>query len=71
MAHTIRVHHALVSIGRLLEHTAVVVLGLIMMIVGLGLGVTLIMLPAGIAIGLLGAAVLVGGLFGRIDETRA
>ena len=69
MAYAIRVHHLLAGIGGFLEHTAAVVLGLIMMIVGLGLGVTMIMLPAGIAIGLLGAAVLVGGLFGRLDET--
>ena len=69
MAHAIRVHHVLAGIGRFLEHTAAVVVGLIMMIVGLGLGVTMIMLPAGIVIGLLGTAVLVGGLFGRIDET--
>jgi hypothetical protein len=69
MAHAIGVHHVLAGIGRFLEHTAAVVVGLIMMIVGLGLGVTMIMLPVGIAIGLLGAAVLVGGLFGRIDET--
>ena len=69
MARAIRVHHVLAGIGTFLEHTAAVVVGLIMMIVGLGLAVTLIMLPVGMAIGLLGAAVLVGGLFGRIDET--
>ena len=69
MAHAIRVHHVLAGIGRFLEHTVAVVVGLIMMIVGLGLGVTMIMLPVGIVIGLLGTAVLVGGLFGRIDET--
>jgi hypothetical protein len=71
MAHAVHVHHVLAGIGRFLEHTAAVVVGLIMMIVGLGLGVTMIMLPAGIVIGLLGTAVLVGGLFGRIDETSA
>ena len=65
-----RSHHVLAGIGRFLEHTAAVVLGLIMMIVGLGLGVTMIMLPVGIAIGLLGVAVLVGGLFAHIDEPR-
>jgi hypothetical protein len=69
MVHAIRVHHVLAGIGRFLEHTAAVAVGLIMMILGLGLGVTMIMLPAGIVIGLLGTAVLVGGLFGRIDES--
>ena len=66
--HTIRVHHVLSGIGHILERTAAVIIGLIMMIVGLGLGVTMIMLPVGIAIGLLGVAMVVGGVFARIDE---
>jgi hypothetical protein len=70
MADAIRVHHVLAGVGRFLGHTAAVVVGLMMMIVGLGLGVTMIMLPLGIAIGLLGVAVLVAGLFAHIDETR-
>jgi len=70
MAQAVRVHHVLAGIGRFLEHSTAVVLGLIMMIVGLGLGVTMIMLPVGLAIGLLGVAVLIGGLFAHIDETR-
>jgi len=68
MAHTISVHHVLSGVGRFLEHTVFVVVGLIMMIVGLGLGVTMIMLPVGITIGLLGVAIFVGGFFARIDE---
>jgi hypothetical protein len=67
---TIRVHHVLSGLGHILERTAAVIIGLIMMIVGLGLGVTMIMLPAGITIGLLGLAVLVGGLFARIDDAE-
>jgi hypothetical protein len=68
MAHAIRVHHMLAGLVSFLEHTAAVVVGLIMMIVGLGLGVTMLMLPVGIVIGLLGVAVLVSGLFARIDQ---
>ena len=48
-----------------LAHTAAIVVGFVMMILGLGLGVTIIMLPAGLVIGLLGAAIFVGGLFVR------
>jgi hypothetical protein len=58
------------GLGHILERTAAVIIGLIMMFVGLGLGVTMIMLPAGITIGLLGLAVLVGGLFARIDDAE-
>lgn len=67
MTRAVSAHPILSGIGRFLEHTAAVVLGLIMMIVGLGLGVTMIMLPVGVVIGLLGIALLVGGLFARID----
>ena len=49
-------------------HTAAVVVGLVLMVVGLGMGVTMVMLPAGIVLGLLGTAMLVGGLFGRIGK---
>lgn len=66
--HAISFHGVFTGVGRFLEHSAAVVLGLIMMIVGLGLGVTMIMLPAGLVIGLTGAAVFVGGLFARLDE---
>ncbi len=69
MAHAISVHRVLSVAGRFLGHTAAVVIGIVMMIVGLGLGVTMVMLPVGITIGLLGVAVLVAGLFARIDET--
>ena len=68
VTHTMTFHTALAGAGRLLEHAAAIVLGLLMMIVGLGLGVTMIMLPVGITVGLLGVAVLVGGLFVRIDK---
>jgi hypothetical protein len=53
-----------------LAHTAAIVVGFVMMVVGLGLGVTIIMLPAGLVIGLLGAAIFVGGLFARMGESR-
>jgi len=54
--------------GRILEHTAAVVIGFVMMVVGLALGVTMIMLPVGLVVGLLGLAIFVGGLFARIGE---
>lgn len=66
--HAISMHGVFTGVGRFLEHSAAVVLGLIMMIVGLALGVTMIMMPAGLVIGLAGVAVLVGGLFARLDE---
>jgi hypothetical protein len=50
-----------------LEHTAAVVLGFVLIILGLGMGVTMVMLPVGIVIGLLGVAILIGGLFVRSD----
>jgi hypothetical protein len=57
---------ALRSIGgffvRAIEHTAFVVAGFVLMVLGLGLGVTMIMLPVGLAIGLLGFAMFVGGM---------
>lgn len=54
--------------GRILEHTAAVVIGFVMMVIGLALGVTMIMLPVGLAVGLLGLAIFIGGLFARIGE---
>ena len=69
MEHTISTHNFLAGVGRVLEHTAFVLLGLIMMIVGLGLGVTMIMLPVGIVVGLLGVAVFVGGIFARVNRS--
>ena len=69
MEHAISTHNILAGVGRVLEHTAFVVLGLIMMIVGLGLGVTMIMLPVGIVVGLAGVLLVVGGLFARIDKS--
>ena len=67
MTHTISVHQMFWSFGRFLEHAAVVVVGLIMMVVGLGLGVTMIMLPVGLTIGLLGVGLVVSGLFARLE----
>jgi len=52
-----------------LAHTAAIVVGFAMMVLGLGLGVTIIMLPAGLVIGLLGAAIFMGGLFARFGDT--
>ena len=71
MVRRITVHSVLVNVAHFLEHTAVVILGLVLMIVGLGLGVTMIMLPVGLPIGLLGVALLVGGLFARIGDASA
>ena len=51
-------------------HTALVILGLAMMVLGLGLSVTMIMLPVGLVIGLIGAGVVTSGLFARLDDTR-
>ena len=69
MEHTISTHNFLGGVGRVLEHTAFVLLGLILMIVGLGLGVTMIMLPVGIVVGLLGVAMFVGGIFARVNRS--
>lgn len=52
----------------LIEHTAFVVGGFVLMVLGLGLGVTMIMLPVGLAVGLLGFAMFVGGLTVRMDK---
>ena len=49
-------------------HTAAVIVGLVLMVVGLGMGVTMVLLPFGIVLGLLGVAILVGGLFARIGK---
>ena len=70
MTHALSIHRIVSGAFTLLEHTAAVVLGLVMMIVGLGLGVTMIMLPVGLVIGLLGVALFVGGLFAHFDEAR-
>ena len=68
MAHTEvwRVRHWLRVSEGVLAHTAAIVVGFVMMVLGLGLGVTIIMLPAGLVIGLVGAAIFVGGLFARL-----
>ena len=68
MTHTHTFHDAFAGACRFLEHTVVVMLGLLMMVVGLALGVTMVMLPAGVVVGLLGLALVVGGLFARIDS---
>ncbi len=67
MTHPTSFREALSVVVWFLEHAAVAVLGLIMMIVGIGLSLTIIMLPVGIIIGLLGVAVFVGGMFCRIE----
>ena len=51
----------------LVEHTAFVVLGFVLMVLGLGLGVTMIMLPVGLVVGLLGLAMFVGGMTVRMQ----
>ena len=50
----------------LIEHTAFVVAGFVLMVLGLGLGVTMIMLPVGLVVGLLGLAMFVGGMTVRM-----
>ena len=67
VTHPTSFREALSVVVWFLEHAAVAVLGLIMMIVGIGLSLTIIMLPVGIIIGLLGVAVFVGGMFCRIE----
>ena len=52
----------------LLEHTAFVVAGFVLMVLGLGLGVTMIMLPVGLVVGLLGLAMFVGGMTVRMGQ---
>jgi hypothetical protein len=68
MTQVLRRHSMGDFIVGLLEHTAFVVVGFVMMILGLGLGVTVIMLPVGLVIGLLGLAMFVGGLTVRIGQ---
>ena len=51
-------------------HTAAILGGFILIVVGLALGVTMIMLPVGLVIGLIGFALFVGGLFAHFDEAR-
>jgi hypothetical protein len=68
MTHTLSLRRVFVGVGRFAEHTAIVVVGLLLMILGLGLGVTMIMLPVGVVIGLVGILMVVGGLFARIDK---
>ena len=58
-------HPWLHATENVLEHTALVILGFVMMVAGLGLGVTMIMLPVGLVIGLAGVALFVSGLFGH------
>ena len=67
MAHSISLRGFAASVAQVLEHSALVVMGLVLAVVGLGLGVTMIMLPVGIVIGLLGVLMIVGGLFAHID----
>ena len=53
----------------LIEHTAFVVAGFVLMVLGLGLGVTMIMLPVGLVVGLLGLAMFIGGMTVRMDQS--
>ncbi len=53
----------------LIEHTAFVVVGFALMVLGLGLGVTMIMLPVGLVVGLLGFAMFVGGMTVHIEQS--
>jgi hypothetical protein len=51
--------------GRILGHTAAVLLGLFLMMTGVGMGVTMVMLPLGIPLGLNGLALFIWGVAGR------
>jgi hypothetical protein len=68
MTHTFGVRRLFGEVTAFLEHSAIVVLGFVLMVVGLGLGVTMIMLPVGIVLGLAGAGLFVAGLFGHLDS---
>jgi len=54
--------------GRFLGHTAAVVLGLFLMILGVGMGVTIVLLPLGVPIGLIGLGLF---LWGAVGKARA
>jgi hypothetical protein len=69
MTHAPSIHGIVSGTCSLLEHTAAVVVGVTMMIMGLGLSVTMVMLPVGLPIGLLGVAILVSGVFAHLDDT--
>lgn len=61
--------HWLKLVESFLGHSAAVVIGFVMMVVGLALGVTMIMLPVGIVIGLLGVLIFLGGIFYRAQSS--
>jgi uncharacterized oligopeptide transporter (OPT) family protein len=65
-----RIHRWIRTGESVIGHTAALVLGFALMVVGLGLGVTMIMLPVGIVLGLIGVAVFVGGLFVHLNPDR-
>ena len=68
MTHAVSIHRAVSALVRFAEHTLVVAIGFVMIIVGLAMGVTMVLLPAGVVIGLLGVAFVVAGLFGRLNQ---
>lgn len=68
MSHVIAPRRIVDFFVGLAEHTAFVVVGFVLMVVGLGLGVTIMMLPVGLVIGLLGVAMFVGGLTTHINQ---
>jgi hypothetical protein len=70
MIHHVTLHGVVGATERFLEHTAFVIVGFAMMVLGLALGVTMIMLPVGIVVGLVGVLLVVGGLFGHIDQAE-
>jgi hypothetical protein len=59
---------ALKSLEVFLGHTAVVLLGFVLVIVGLALGVTMVLLPVGLVVGLAGVLLIVAGLFFRSES---
>lgn len=43
-------------------HSAAVLVGFVLMVLGLGMGVTMVLLPVGLVVGLVGVLMFVGGL---------
>lgn len=48
--------------ARILGHTAAILAGFVLMVIGLALGVTMVLLPIGLVVGLIGVLVFVWGL---------
>lgn len=49
--------------GRLIGHSVMVILGLILLIIALAMGVSLVLMPAGLVVGLAGFLFIVWGMY--------